>query len=368
MGRSAKPTDGLVWAYCRVSTLKEEQGLSLDEQVHWAREFAVQRRARLRIFEERASAKTIIGRPVCRTMLSLLEQADTELPAVLIATSFDRLSRDMTDTLLLARSLREADVVLHVRDRGDVLMSSFADQAALVGQAMGGQAENEARSNRCKASWARRRREGKPTSNKCPYGLQLLGERDVPEPGSAPWVLRAFELYAKGTGMAKIAALLQREAAPHRVQTRRLSADGTPIIRERQPVWEENRIRKMFAQHRYRGTIVPNELFDHVQTVLQSKPRWQNTRIYEYPFSGAIKCSGCGRAFHGHATGASSRRVLADGTINQKVPAARACSILRVHRLSLPNQRWSVGKYSVKKHRTYSSLTSSGGILACDRK
>jgi DNA invertase Pin-like site-specific DNA recombinase len=314
--KKRRPDPGLAWAYCRVSTTKDEQELSLEEQIRWARGFAREKDVRLELFQERASAKTMTGRPICSEMLRRLEHDEDRPPCFLIATSFDRLSRDMTDTLLLARAVRQAGSKLFVRDRGEVPMESFADQAALVGQAMGGQAENEARSNRCKASWERRRREGKPTSNKSPYGLQLRGERDETEPVSGPWVLRAFQMYAKGIGTLVIAKEFQKAAPPHRVQSTRVGSDGKPIVRQRHVIWEDNRIRKLLRQRRYRGTIVPLELFDRVQELLSNKPRWRSKRAFEYPFSGAIKCAGCGRSFHGHATGGNViRRRLADGTI-----------------------------------------------------
>lgn len=294
----------LVWAYCRVSTLKSEQELSLEEQVAWAQGYAKQHGAALVVFRERASAKTIIGRPECARMLRELGSLPAkDRPQVLVATSFDRLSRDMTDTMLLARDLRHAKVDLYIRDRGVIAMESFADQAALVGQAMGGQAENDAKSQRARASWDRRRREGKPTSNKVPYGLQLQNEFDVPAEGSADWVRMAFEWYAAGIGMHRIAQRLKLEAPPHITKTSKVGADGKVLTRERKPVWEENRVRKLLGQRRYRGTIVPEALFDSVSQLLEEKPRWRSDRKYEYPLSGAIKCAGCGRSFHGHATG-----------------------------------------------------------------
>ena len=315
--KKRKATPNLLWAYCRVSTQKDEQELSLEEQIRWVREFAALRGARLVVFQERASAKTIIGRSECAGLLRALEIGDDELPEMLLASSFDRLSRDMTDTLMLARALRVSGVELYIRDRGIIPMDSFADQAALVGQAMGGHAENEARSTRAKASWARRRREGKPTSNKSPYGLILRGERDTPHPETAQWVRFAFEWYAGGQGMHSIAKRLKEQAPAHRILASRPSRDGAPIERVEKPVWEYNRVRKMFGQARYRGVVVPDELFDRVQELIASKPHWKQERVHEYPLSGAIKCASCGRSFHGHATGGNTTQRLRNGEIRR---------------------------------------------------
>lgn len=303
----------------------------MDEQVRWAKEAAAAAGAAIRLFEERASAKTIVSRPECSRLLSLMEDGEEPLPEMLLATSFDRLSRDVTDTLVLARSLRTTGIRLLIRDRGIVPMETFADQAALVGQAMGGHAENDAKSARSRASWERRRREGKPTSNKVPYGLQLKAERDVPAPDSSEWVQRAFEWYASGLGMHTIALRMQSGAPSHRTLSTRLDSDGNRIVRERTPVWEPNRVKKMLVQPRYRGTIVEPEMYDQVQDLLRSKPRWNNSQKFEYPLSGAIKCAGCGRAFHGHATGGMTTRRMADGSRRKYVRSKRvryyACTV-----------------------------------------
>lgn len=306
-------TEKPIWAYCRVSTRKAEQELSLEEQESWARSFARQRGCSLVVFSERASAKTIEGRPECVRMLNALSKATA--PSVVVATSFDRLSRDITDTLVLARALRNAGTELYVRDRGVVAMDSFADQASLVGQAMGGHAENEARSNRIRASWERRRREGKPTSNKSPYGLQLQNETDVPAGEAAVWVRNAFAWYQSGIGMHRIAKRFQASAPEHRVRTSRIGPDGAPVVRVRKPVWESNRIRKLLGQPRYRGTIVEPDLYDQVQEILGARPRWKAPRKFEYPLSGAIKCATCGRSYHGHATGGTKSKRRADGSL-----------------------------------------------------
>jgi site-specific DNA recombinase len=205
------------WAYCRVSTTKDEQELSLEQQERWAQDYAAKETLDLRVFRERASAKRTIGRKEFQRMMSeLAELPAARRPSFLLVTSFDRLSRDMTDTLLIARQLKELRVQLYVRDAGGIVKSeTFAERAALVGQSMGGEAENEARSNRARASWERRRREGKPTSNKVPYGLQMRGERDVPALDSGAWVKKAFRWYALGIGTYTIAERMKSGAPPH---------------------------------------------------------------------------------------------------------------------------------------------------------
>ncbi len=306
-----------VWAYCRVSTRKEEQEDSLDVQQARARAFAAERDLEPRIFVEQASAKSLTGRPVLVELLSELEAlAPKKRPKFLFVTALDRLSRDMVDGMYIGRSLRTLRVVLYVSGRGEVRLDTFAERAVFVGESMGGDAENEAKSKRMRDSWERRRREGKPTSNKVPYGLQLRGERDVAVPESAAWVTKAFEWYAQGDGTHVIGKRLADGAPAHTWLTSRVGDDGQRITKTRAGTrWEALRVAKLLRQQRYRETIVPADVFDAVQRRLKGLPKTGSRRVREYPLSGAMRCKGCARHLHGRATGAyTTGRARADGT------------------------------------------------------
>jgi hypothetical protein len=170
-----------------------------------------------------------------------------------------------------------------------------------------------------KQSWDKRRAEGKPTSNKVPYGMQLRGGRDTLIPESAAWVLRAFEWYDTGEiGMHKIARRFADGAPDHTWLTTKIGEDGERIPKTRKATkWEANRIRKMLELKRYRGTAVPEALFDRVQERLAKTPRPGNKRTREYPLGGAMTCEGCDRHLHGCASGGSTTRRMADGSIKR---------------------------------------------------
>lgn len=205
-----------MWAYLRVSTRKEEQEDSLEEQQRRAEAFAAERGYALRPFIEQASAKSITGRPILTGLLSELEALPArQRPAGIYVTALDRLARDIADSMYVGRMLRALKVALHVHGRGEVRLETFAERAVFVGESLGGDAENEARSKRSRDSWDRRRRENKPTSNKVPYGMQLVGERDVPISDSAAWVRKAFEWYGGGEGTYVIGKRFAQGAPPH---------------------------------------------------------------------------------------------------------------------------------------------------------
>jgi DNA invertase Pin-like site-specific DNA recombinase len=306
-----------LWGYARVSTEKETQEVSLEDQERWLRDHARALDAEVEIFREQASAKSILGRPVFAGMLKRLEELPpSKRPRQIAVVAFDRLSRDLTDALLIARSLRAFRVELYVRDAGGLVRAeTFGDKLQIIGRGIGAEAENAARADRIRASWDRRRREGKPTSNRSPYGLQLVAERDTPADGdSAKWVKRAFEQYLKGTGTHTIAKDLREHAPLHIVRTSRIGSDGAPIVKTRSYIWTYMSVMKLLRQRRYRGVVVTEELFDQVQERLENKPHQRRERIHAYPLSTAIRCAKCGRVFHGRGTTPSKKATLVDGT------------------------------------------------------
>jgi|GEM_PF-5397348 len=169
----------------------------------------------------------------------------------------------------------------------------------------------------CRASWARRRREGKPLSNKSPYGLQLSNEKDVEEPITAPYVRLAFEWYACGIQIPTIAQRLSREAPAHTVATYKASRrNAMRRTRTTLPRWigkngKCNRTRLLLQQPRYRGTIVSTALFDLVQEGLRLQPfKRKPVRQYPYPLSGSVLCERCNGSLHGHTTGYDKPQTL----------------------------------------------------------
>jgi DNA invertase Pin-like site-specific DNA recombinase len=97
------PGNGL-WAYCCVSTTKEEHEESLETQQTWAGEFARERGVGILVVREQTSAKTTLGRPRFNArMTELAALLKSRRPEILLVTSLDRLSRSTRYTLILLR-------------------------------------------------------------------------------------------------------------------------------------------------------------------------------------------------------------------------------------------------------------------------
>src|SRR5690242_20365425 len=130
---------GLLWAYCRVSTSKEEQEESLESQESWARSFASEQGSTVRVFRERASAKTTIGRPIFQGMMAeLASLSKSHRQATIVVTALDRLSRSLRDTLNVVETLRELNVTLYQRGLGAIASETFPQKAALAGMSLAG--------------------------------------------------------------------------------------------------------------------------------------------------------------------------------------------------------------------------------------
>jgi DNA invertase Pin-like site-specific DNA recombinase len=309
-----------IWAYCRVSTHKDEQDESLISQSERAEAFANDNASALRVFEERASARNVTARPVLSSLLQELESLPPRRrPKYLFVTALDRLYRNISDGMYIGQLLREAKVPIFVSGRGEVILDTFANRARFVGESLGGDAENEGRSKRAQDSWERRRRAGAPMSNNRPYGLYLSHNADAIDPASAEWVRKAFEWYAAGDGTHVIAKRMHEGAPTQTWLSTRIGLDGLRIPKSKSvKTWDTTRVAKLLRLQAYRGTIVPPEVFDTVQDRLAKLPKYDNERKSEYPLSGAMECSTCGRHLHGRTAGLPKKR-LADGTLRKYV-------------------------------------------------
>jgi len=201
---------------------------------------------------------------------------------------------------------------------------------------------------------------------------------------SAAWVRNAFDWYASGTGSHAIAERFKQGAPAHLVRTGKVDSDGKPEVQERAPRrrhgtghrWEYNRILKLLRQRRYRGVLVKPELFDRVQEMLAQKPRWRSDRKAEYPLSGAVKCAGCHRSFHGRSSTGLRRKKLASGqtaTYHSKRIRYYGCIVCNVNINAEQMEKWfrrDVGRLEASEEllRRWVEREPAGKDLAAIRR
>ena len=126
-------------AYCRVSTTKQEEKHSLDDQEMVLRGLAMARGWEVVVVREVESAKALSSRPL---LVEALRSLDSGKAHVLMAVRLDRLSRSVADfTQLMDRADRRG-WDLHVADLG---LDTSTPSGRLVAQVLAATAEHERR-------------------------------------------------------------------------------------------------------------------------------------------------------------------------------------------------------------------------------
>lgn len=97
------------YGYCRVSTVKQISGTSLDDQEQQLKEAGAEK-----IYRDGYTGTTT-DRPQFQKLLSDLKEND-----YLIVTKLDRLARNAQDALIVINELRERNVAIHILNMGVV--------------------------------------------------------------------------------------------------------------------------------------------------------------------------------------------------------------------------------------------------------
>lgn len=109
-----------------------------------------------------------------------------------------------------------------------------------------GAIENEARRDKARAAYARRRAQGLIVPNKRPYGIRLENGKDVANEPQAAAVRIAYELAANGFGLNAIGKRLRAIAPP------KCYANG----RVHETEWVATRVAQLLKNPAYRETVV----------------------------------------------------------------------------------------------------------------
>lgn len=294
-----KPPDQkteFVWAYLVVSS--EQQVETLDYQRSWAQKHAEQNGWHISATFKDVSS----GRDGVRSLLdSVLERLRntplSERPSRVLMTRLDRLGRGLgLEAIAALAELTRLHVIVHTRQDGDHDIVRASDVILPAMRIITGAIENEARRDKAKSVYDRKRASGLIAATKRPYGLQLEKGLDVPDAERARIVYKAFELAANGYGLAAIGSRISDIAPSHLYRNKR----------EHRVNWDNTRVAKMLGSSAYRGTIVPDDLWDRVQSFRSQAPIIRTSSRNPWPLSGALTCE-CGRRLVGSARGRGQR-------------------------------------------------------------
>ncbi len=291
-------TPSTAWAYLVVSS--EQQVETLDFQRRWAKETAHQHGWHISEVFEGVSSGRDGARQLLQRLVERLKTLPREArPQRVLMIRLDRLGRGLgLEALAALAELVRLGVIVHTRQDGDYKISKASDSILPLMRIVTGGIENEARRDKARATYDRRRADGVVVGNKRPYGLQRVNGCDVAQEPQATTVRLAFELSANGYGLQAIGTRLRAIAAP------KLYANGRAHVTE----WTNDRVRKLLINRGYCGTLVDETLWHRVQRLRKGRPKTIDNAKHPWPLSGALQCE-CGRNLIGSLRGSPPRRV-----------------------------------------------------------
>lgn len=283
------------YGYIRVSTTKQGEGVSLDEQ----RE-AISRYARkhdldiVRWFEEEETAAKQ-GRPEFEKMLGLLQDGEAE---GVVMHKIDRSSRNLKDWARLGDLIDEG-IEVHFANEGFDLNSRGGRLSADIQAVVAADYIRNLRQEVKKGFYGRLKQGLYPLPAPVGYVDEGGGEPKTVDPVQGPLVRKAFELYATGDYSA--------ESLAEEMRSRGLE-NSTGGEASTKSVW------RMLKNPFYAGIIrikktgeifdgaheplVPKFLYDEVQRILEGRAP-KKKREHNFLFRRLFQCSRCGRSLIG---------------------------------------------------------------------
>ena len=268
---------------------KNRQALSLESQIS-----NMQRRADelglniIKVFAESKSAKKPYNRPMFTEMIRMIEDGEAD---GIVCWALDRLSRNPIDSGKILWLLQEG-IIKEIQTMEKCYLPS--DDAVLF-SVKTGEANQEIRtlSTRVKRGMASKLENGGyPNYAKIGYTNDRLNKTILVDTERAPFIKRAFELYASGSySLKKISDLLFQEGFRSRSGYK----------------YRKGRIQKILKDPFYHGimyvhgiyysgnheTLISKELFEKTQDVFTGKNRSRYKKHF-FPLRGFMNCHSCG--------------------------------------------------------------------------
>ena len=279
----------MCFGYVRVSTTKQGEGVSLIAQREAILQFAVRNDITIaKWFEEQETAAKS-GRPVFNGMLRLLKQRKAD---GVVMHKIDRSARNFADWAKIG-DLADAGIDVHFatetldfRSRGGRLSADI--QAVIAADYI-----RNLREEIKKGIYGRLNQGIYPFRAPIGYLDQGGGKPKVPDPGRAPLIRRAFELYSSGNHSLR-SLLTELERLGLRNQNGRpLSKGGLETVLANPFYCGLIRIRKTGAT--YQGShqpLISVRLFETVQEIKAGKAGKKVTR-HNHTYRGLFRCRHC---------------------------------------------------------------------------
>lgn len=279
------------FGYIRVSTPKQSEGVSLEQQQVAIRTHA--QKSGIEIiewFEERQTAAKV-GRGVFSKMLARLERGDAQ---GVVIHKIDRSARNLWDWAHLSKlfdlgiDIQFAHDSIDLSSRGGRLS---ADIMAIIAADYVRNLRDEVR----KGFYGRLKQGLYPLPAPIGYLDQGKGRPKLIDPERAPLIRYAFDRY--GTGMVGLKALRKelQDVGLRSRQRKPLSLASLSLVLNNPFYAGLIRIRK--TNETFEGVheaLVPVDVFDRVQTILRGKTVARPLK-HDFVFRRLIECQRCGR-------------------------------------------------------------------------
>lgn len=280
------------FAYIRVSTTQQGDGVSLSEQRDAISSYAQRNELQVvRWFEEKKTAAKK-GRPKFNRMLKLLQKREAE---ALIVHKIDRSARNLKDWARLG-DLMDAGIDVHFAHEGFDLSSRGGRLSADIQAVVAADYIRNLREETKKGFYGRLKQGLYPLPAPIGYTDEGGGNPKEIDPVQGPLVRKAFELYVTGEYsfeelQEKMHALGLRNRNGGRV-----SLNGYSTMLNNPFYYGLIRIKK--TDETFEGIhepLISKQLYDRVQRVLEGKgPDKQNR--HRHLFRGLFRCQECGYA------------------------------------------------------------------------
>lgn len=293
--------------YCRVSTDEQaERGYSIRDQKEKLERYAgIKNYSVINCIEEDHSAKTF-NRPEFQKFLSVVKKNKGVIKRF-IFIRWDRFSRNLTEALLMIRTLKELGVECEAMEQ-PLDMSIPENMLMLAIFLATPQIENERRARNITAGIRRAHKEGRYCSP-APFGYKYGRDEHnrpilIPDSNKAQLIHEAFTLYASG--------LHEKEGIRRMLKPKGLTLERTrfglvfhnPLYIGKIFVKGENQEPDRIIQGIHQP-LISEDLFNKVQ-ILSGRVKVQqsikHTAKEELPLRGFLQCPECGSNLTGSAS------------------------------------------------------------------
>lgn len=291
--------------YARISR-EDQSAYSLEEQVRECKSYIEKEKMELvNVYIDDGFSAKNMNRPQLTQMLADMRENKFD---VFIIWRLDRLTRDTLDGLTMVNTIFKKYDVSFVSINEDIDTSTPDGYMMFTIRLSMAQNEREKIAQRVSMGQRARARSGKRNSSAKPYGYDV-SEKDLSltiNEQEAPIMREIFDMYLKGYGKSKIAGILNERGIPA----------------PRGGIWYEFIIGTLVRNRTYTGAvhwkpkglpeserivvdncheaIVSKEDFDQAQNIIERKQNnLMSQSSYTFAFSTILKCSLCGRSYHG---------------------------------------------------------------------